>query len=45
LKYEVSYDAKIGGFLSKKNEWEYNPDYIADDFMDAVGWILKLKGD
>ena len=29
------------GFLSKKNEWEYNPDYIADDFMDAVGWILK----
>lgn len=31
--------------LSKKNEWEYKPDYIADDFMDAVEWILKLKGD
>lgn len=28
-------------FLSKKNEWEYNPDYIANDFMDAVEWILK----
>jgi len=26
--------------LSKKNEWEYNPDYIAHDFLDAVKWIL-----
>ncbi|MBU4444368.1 D-glycero-beta-D-manno-heptose 1,7-bisphosphate 7-phosphatase [bacterium] len=26
--------------LSNKNEWEYGPDYIADDFMDAVEWIL-----
>lgn len=34
-------------FISKKNEWEYNPDYIADDFMDAVEWIVNytaLKG-
>lgn len=29
-------------FLSKKPEWEYNPDYIADDFCDAVEWILKV---
>ncbi|MFZ3059399.1 MAG: D-glycero-beta-D-manno-heptose 1,7-bisphosphate 7-phosphatase [Candidatus Methanoperedens sp.] len=28
--------------LSKKKEWEYNPDYIADDFMAAVEWILEL---
>jgi len=28
-------------YLSKKNEWEYSPDYVADDFMDAVKWILK----
>lgn len=31
-------------FLSKKFEWEYNPDYIADDFLDAVEWILKVGG-
>lgn len=31
-------------FISKKNEWKYTPDCIADDFMDAVEWILKLKG-
>jgi D,D-heptose 1,7-bisphosphate phosphatase len=31
-------------FLSKKNEWEYDPDYIADDFMDAVQWILIIQG-
>lgn len=29
--------------LSGKNEWEYYPDYIADDFMDAVEWILKSE--
>lgn len=28
-------------FLSKKNDWEYNPDYVANDFMDAVEWVLK----
>lgn len=27
--------------LSEKNEWEYDPDYMADDFFDAVEWILK----
>jgi len=27
--------------LSKKNAWEYAPDYIADDFCDAVAWILN----
>ncbi len=27
--------------LSKKNELKYDPDYIADDFFDAVEWILK----
>ena len=32
-------------FMSKKIELEYNPDYIADDFMDAVEWILKREGD
>jgi len=32
-------------FLSKKNEWEYNPDYIADNFIDAVDWILNRNGD
>ncbi len=31
-------------FLSKKPEWEYHPDYIADDFLDAVEWILKREG-
>ena len=31
-------------FLSQKNEWEHHPDYIADDFKDAVEWILKIKG-
>jgi len=31
-------------FLSQKNEWKYHPDYIADDFKDAVEWILKIKG-
>lgn len=30
--------------IYKKNECENNPDYVADDFMDAVEWILKLKG-
>jgi D,D-heptose 1,7-bisphosphate phosphatase len=30
-----------GKFLSKNNDWESNPDYIADDFLDAVEWILK----
>lgn len=30
-----------GEYLSKKIEWEYSPDYVADDFMDAVKWILK----
>jgi len=29
-------------FLSQKNEWECNPDYIADDFLDAVEWILNV---
>lgn len=28
-------------FLSEKNEWEYDPDYIADDFRDAVKRILE----
>lgn len=28
--------------LSNRNEWEYDPDYIADDFMGAVEWILKF---
>lgn len=32
-------------FLSNKNEWKYKPDYIADDFLSAVEWILKLNGD
>ncbi len=26
--------------LSKKNECEHNPDYVADDFLDAVEWIF-----
>ncbi len=30
--------------LSKKNEWEYHPDYIADNFTDAVEWILYSTG-
>ena len=30
--------------MSIKNEWKYNPDYISDDFIDIVEWILKLKG-
>lgn len=29
--------------LSKKFEWEYYPDYIANNFIDAVEWILKLE--
>jgi D-glycero-D-manno-heptose 1,7-bisphosphate phosphatase len=32
-------------FLSQKNEWENHPDYIADDFPDAVEWILTRKTD
>ena len=28
-------------FLSTKNEWKCHPDYVADDFVDAVEWILK----
>ena len=31
-------------FISTKNEWECHPDYVGDDFVDAVEWILKLKG-
>lgn len=31
-------------FLSQKQELEYHPDYIADDFLDAVEWILNWKG-
>lgn len=31
-------------FLSQKNEWEYHPDYIADDFLDAIDWILNGGG-
>ncbi len=31
-------------FMSQKNEWEYHPDYIADDFPGAVEWILKVEG-
>ena len=30
--------------LSKKITWEYSPDYVADDFCDAVVWILKQDG-
>jgi D,D-heptose 1,7-bisphosphate phosphatase len=30
-------------FLSKKPEWAYHPDYIADDFLNAVEWILKRE--
>lgn len=30
-----------GKLLSKNNDWESNPDYIADDFLDAVEWILE----
>ncbi len=26
--------------LSRKKEWEYDPDHIAHDFRDAVDWIL-----
>ena len=29
-------------FLSKKNEWEYSPDCVVNDFMAAVEWILKV---
>jgi D,D-heptose 1,7-bisphosphate phosphatase len=29
-------------FLSTKNDWGYSPDYVANDFMDAVEWILKV---
>lgn len=28
-------------FLSRKNEWSYSPDYIADNFITAVKWILE----
>jgi len=28
--------------LSEKNEWECCPDYIADDFMEAAKWIIKM---
>jgi len=31
-------------FLSTKNEWECYPNHLADDFIDAMEWILKLKG-
>jgi D,D-heptose 1,7-bisphosphate phosphatase len=27
--------------LSKKSEWAVQPDFIAEDFVDAVNWILK----
>lgn len=30
-------------YLAGKNGWEYIPDYIAEDFKDAVEWILKGK--
>ncbi len=30
--------------LSKEITWEYSPDYIADDFCNAVVWILNLEG-
>lgn len=29
-------------FLSVKDEWGCYPDYVGDDFMDAVGWILRF---
>jgi D-glycero-D-manno-heptose 1,7-bisphosphate phosphatase len=32
-------------FLAQKNEWEYHPDFIADDFQDAVEWILNVGED
>ncbi len=28
-------------FLLKKIEWDCTPDYIADNFLDAVEWILR----
>jgi D-glycero-D-manno-heptose 1,7-bisphosphate phosphatase len=31
-------------FLSQINKFEYTPDYIADDFLDAVEWILNRNG-
>lgn len=27
--------------LREKNNWEYHPDFISDDFQNAVDWILK----
>jgi D,D-heptose 1,7-bisphosphate phosphatase len=32
-----------GKCLSKKDEWEYYPDYIAENFFDVVEWIMKHK--
>lgn len=29
--------------LSGKSEWVCAPDYVADDFADAVEWLLKLE--
>ncbi|MCX9014278.1 MAG: D-glycero-beta-D-manno-heptose 1,7-bisphosphate 7-phosphatase [Candidatus Methanoperedens sp.] len=30
-------------FLSNKNEWKCVPDYVADDFMKAVVWIIRTR--
>ena len=30
--------------ISTKNEWECHSDYVADNFIDAVEWILKING-
>jgi D,D-heptose 1,7-bisphosphate phosphatase len=29
--------------IAQKHLWEYSPDFIANNFSDAVAWILKLK--
>jgi histidinol phosphatase-like enzyme len=29
--------------LARKHTWTCNPDFIADDFADAVKWILKVR--
>jgi D,D-heptose 1,7-bisphosphate phosphatase len=29
--------------LSKKQEWDCKPDFLADNFLDAVAWILKIE--